>query len=482
MHGLGGCLSDEPTSFVEGAADPLPINAAPVISGIPASAINIGDVYSFSPSASDADNDKLTFAIENKPVWASFNIDSGILSGQPTLGNVGVYSNILISVSDGTASASLPQFSIRVSDANSNSAPMISGNPAFAVNANTAYNFTPTASDPDNDTLSFLVAGRPRWASFDSSTGRLSGVPTLSDVGTYSGIVISVTDGTASASLAPFEITVLMGNSAPVISGTPSTSVVANSQYSFTPDASDPNGDSLAFSITGKPSWASFNTTTGRLSGTPDNNDAGNYANIRISVTDGQASASLAAFTIAVSGVNGTPTISGTPPDQINEGIAYSFTPTASDPDNDTLSFSVAGLPGWANFNTSNGRISGTPGSGDVGSYSGITITVSDGSASANLGPFSITVNAVSLGSVTLNWTPPTENDDGSALTDLAGYKIYWGTTPGSYPNSVTLDNPGLTSYVVDNLSPGTYEFVATSFNAAGVESAYSNVATKVLN
>ena len=198
-------------------------------------------------------------------------------------------------------------------------------------------------------------------------------------------------------------------------------------------------------------------------------------------MTDGQATASLAAFSISVSAVNRSPTISGNPSTSVSANSAYSFTPTSSDPDNDALSFSVAGLPSWASFDPSSGSISGTPGSGDVRTYSGITITVSDGSASANLGPFSITVNAISLGSVTLNWTPPTENDDGTALTDLAGYKIYWGTTPGNYTNSVTIDG-GLTTYVVENLAPGTYEFVATSFNTSGVEGGYSNSATKVLN
>jgi hypothetical protein len=116
-----------------------------------------------------------------------------------------------------------------------------------------------------------------------------------------------------------------------------------------------------------------------------------------------------------------------------------------------------------------------------VGTYSNIRITVSDGTMSASLATFSITVEAVSLGSVTLNWTPPTQNEDGTSLTDLAGYRIYWGTTPGSYPNSVTIDNPGLSSYVVENLMPGTYEFVATSINALGVESVYSNSATKIV-
>jgi hypothetical protein len=80
-----------------------------------------------------------------------------------------------------------------------------------------------------------------------------------------------------------------------------------------------------------------------------------------------------------------------------------------------------------------------------------------------------------------LTWQPPTQNEDGTALTNLAGYKIYWGTTPGSYTESVTLNNPGLTTYVVDNLAPGTYEFVATAFNVSGVESQFSNSATKTI-
>jgi hypothetical protein len=92
-----------------------------------------------------------------------------------------------------------------------------------------------------------------------------------------------------------------------------------------------------------------------------------------------------------------------------------------------------------------------------------------------------VTVQAVATGSATLTWTPPTTNTDGSALADLAGYKIYWGTTQGSYPNSVTLTNPGLTSYVVTNLVPGTYFFVATALNSAQVESAFSAPASKTI-
>ena len=180
---------------------------------------------------------------------------------------------------------------------------------------------------------------------------------------------------------------------------------------------------------------------------------------------------------------NSAPVISGSPPAEVQAGSAYSFTPGADDADNDPLTFTVENLPGWASFDATNGRISGTPGDADVMTYSGVTITVSDGSATDSLGPFSVTVQPMGsgIGSVTLTWTAPMQNEDGSQLMDLAGYRIYWGTTPGNYTDSVTIDNPGLTTYVVDGLLAGTYEFVATAYDADGVESAYSMPATKTV-
>jgi hypothetical protein len=367
-----------------------------------------------------------------------------------------------------------------------NNPPTISGSPATSVEEGTNYLFTPTASDPDGDTLTFSIAGQPAWASFDANTGRLSGTPQSGDAGTYAGIVISVSDGEFTESLAAYTITVTQAaavNNPPTISGSPATSVEEGTNYLFTPSASDPDGDTLTFSIAGQPAWASFDTNTGQLSGTPQAGDVGVYSNIVISVSDGQASASLSAFSITVNAVasNNPPQISGTPASSVNEGQAYSFTPTASDVDGDTLTFSVSGLPVWASFDTATGTLSGTPQAGDVGVYSNIVISVSDGQASASLPAFSIAVDAISLGSVTLSWTAPTQNEDGTTLTDLAGYTIYWGTTSGSYPNSVTVDNASVTTYVVENLAPGTYEFVATAFNTSGVESQYSGAATKVV-
>ncbi len=198
------------------------------------------------------------------------------------------------------ATASLPAFSAN------NLAPVISGTPATSVVAGSAYSFQPTATDANGDRLRFSIANKPAWASFSGKRGRLSGTPGSASVGAYSNIVISVSDGHASASLPAFSIQVTAPaatNSAPVISGTPSTTVLTDSAYSFQPTATDADADPLSFSISNMPAWASFSTTTGQLSGTPGAGSVGTYSNIVISVTDGKVSASLPAFAIQVDAV-----------------------------------------------------------------------------------------------------------------------------------------------------------------------------------
>jgi hypothetical protein len=175
--------------------------------------------------------------------------------------------------------------------------------------------------------------------------------------------------------------------------------------------------------------------------------------------------------------VSGAPSISGDAVDEVTAGSAFSFSPLASDPDGNPLTFTIANKPSWAKFNESTGRLLGTPGVGDVGTYRNVTITVSDGTNRVSLAPFTVDVVGTATGAITLSWLPPTQNSDGSALTTLAGYKIYWGTAQGDYPNSVTIDTPGVASYVIEQLSPGTYYFVMTAYDAAGVESEQSNMA-----
>lgn len=281
-----------------------------------------------------------------------------------------------------------------------------------------------------------------------------------------------------------------VANTPPTILGTPPTSanmVVAGNAYQFAPTAMDPDGQVLTFSITNRPSWAQFDTVTGRLSGTPTGAHVGTYADITISVSDGITSVSLPAFTLTVSAVtpppanNQPPTISGTPAQAVTAGAAYLFRPQASDPDGQRLTFSITNRPAWASFNAVTGELSGTPGAVNVGQTSNIVISVTDDQVSATLPAFSITVAEVQSGSATVRWTPPTTNEDGSPLTDLRGFRVYYGTIATNLDTVLDLPNPGLASAVIENLSPATWYFAVKAYNTVNAESSFSNVASKTI-
>ncbi|MEX2150385.1 MAG: putative Ig domain-containing protein [Steroidobacteraceae bacterium] len=179
--------------------------------------------------------------------------------------------------------------------------------------------------------------------------------------------------------------------------------------------------------------------------------------------------------------INQLPILSGEPSTSIRVGQAYEFTPQANDPDGDALAFRVANKPSWASFDKATGRLWGTPQDADVGVNVDINISVTDGKQSAVLPQFAITVDQIAAGSVTLSWYPPTQNADGSALTDLAGYRIHYGRDVDSLNQVITLNNPGLTTLFIDDLASATWHFSMTSFNSSGSESERSPTVSKTI-
>jgi hypothetical protein len=463
---------------------PPPANTPPAISGSPAALVQALQSYIFIPTASDKDGDSLRYSISNKPSWLSFNTSTGQLSGTPSRTQAGQYTNIRIGVSDGKVTTPLAPFGITVQPA-----PLtINGTPATSVTAGAAYSFKPSVPNTGGATLQWTITNQPPWASFSTSSGALTGTPTSQQVGTYSNIIITVTDGKVSNSSATFAIVVAAGpNKAPTISGTPATTVQVGKAYSFTPSGADADQDSLSYSISNKPTWATFSIATGQLSGTPTAQQVGTYSGIVIKVSDGKTSTSLRTFSIqvqsATSGTtNRTPTITGSPAKTVSVGSAYSFKPIGADADNDALTYSISNKPSWASFNSSNGTLSGTPSAGDAGTTTGIVISVTDGKATASLTSFSLAVVEAVTGSATLSWTPPTANTDGSQLTTLAGYRIYYGKSSSQLDQVVEISNPGISSYQVDGLTEGTWYFSVHSYTHAGTESTDSNLASKTIN
>jgi Putative Ig domain len=318
------------------------------------------------------------------------------------------------------------------------------------------------------------------------------------------------------ASLPLFASSFASAGTAFTVSGSAPTTATVGSAYSFQPTVSDASGRTVTFEIYNKPSWASFNSATGRLYGTPATANVGAYKWVQIAGSDGTTTSWLPAYTLTVSAASSSSggsgstsgggstaggstsggstttgtklTVSGTPPATATVGTAYSFQPTTTVPSGMTVTYSVYNKPSWASFNSTTGRLYGTPTAANVGTYRWVQISGSDGQATSWLPAYTLTVNAStattpppSTGTVTISWTPPTENTDGSALTNLSGYHIYYGTSQSNLNQVVNITNPGLATYVLSNLSAATYYFAMTAVTSSGLESARSSVVSRVV-
>ncbi|WP_375164310.1 Ig-like domain-containing protein [Shewanella baltica] len=249
-----------------------------------------------------------------------------------------------VSATNATGTSVVSAASNSVTPQPSNSAPTITGSPTLTINQGASYLFTPTAADSPGDTLSFSILNKPVWATFNPTTGTLSGTPSNQDVGITNGIVISVSDGTLSASLPAFNLSVVNVNDAPIISSTAVTTATQDTAYSYTFMAEDTDeGDVLTLSAVTKPSWLSFNAATGVLSGTPGNADLGSHA-VLLRVTDTDGLTAEQSFSITVTNANDAPVATSATVTLVEDG-SVTITLTAVDADNDPLSYEVVSQP-----------------------------------------------------------------------------------------------------------------------------------------
>ncbi|MBQ4849942.1 tandem-95 repeat protein, partial [Pseudoalteromonas sp. MMG012] len=347
-------------------------------------------------TASDVEQSPLTYKIISMPKSGNLTIINDVVT---------YTGNLNFSGADSFTYAAFDQTSwstpatVNVNVANVQDLPLISGSPATNVKQGQLYDFTPTASDVDNDALSFTINNMPSWLSFNASTGQLVGTPSNNDVNQYTNIAIKVFDGTGYTGLTPFSIEVINVNDAPTLTGTPAASVNEDALYSFTPSLTDVDlDDSHTFYIENAPMWATFNTTSGVLSGTPTNKHVGSTDNVIISVTDKAGEkATLPAFNITVKNVNDAPQLTGTPSSSVAQDSTYTFTPTLSDIDvDDSHTFAIQNRPEWVTFNTESGTLTGTPLNKHVGGTENITISVTDKAGEkATLPAFDITVENI---------------------------------------------------------------------------------------
>jgi Putative Ig domain len=195
------------------------------------------------------------------------------------------------------------------------------------------------------------------------------------------------------------------------------------------------------------------------------------------------------ATTADETGSAATATISGTPATSVTVGTNYTFTPTASDTDGGALKFSITNAPAWAKFNSTTGQLSGSPTATQTGTTMNIVISAADGTATAALPAFSITVTntsgttAPTGGSATVSWVAPTQNSNGTALTNLQGYVVYYGNNASSLTQeqSVQVPDPTALNFTISGLSSGTWYFAVASYTTSGEQSPLSTVSSKTI-
>jgi hypothetical protein len=217
---------------------------------------------------------------------------------------------------------------------------------------------------------------------------------------------------------------------------------------------------------------------------------AGRFSHVAIFCVFGGA---LLSVPLPASAASTTLTIGGSPASSATVGSSYSFQPTAKDTVRSRIKFDIYNKPAWATFDGTTGRLSGKPTRRDVGTYGNITIRLTDWYGYVTTPAFSITVanpppaappapaNNVPTISAELSWTPPLENTDGSVLTNLSGYKVYYGNSPDALTQVKAVGNAGLTRYVIDDLPSGKWYFAVTSVASDGAESQRSPVVSTTI-
>jgi len=257
----------------------LNVNDRPTIEGNPESTIAEDSRFHFKPTATDEDQDTLSFAITNKPLWATFDSETGTLSGTPDNLHVGSYHNITISATDNLTTSTALVFDLNVTNTNDSPTAIALDNNTLTENKSGTSVGALTVTDSDDKKHTLTLSG-PDANQFEITNGQLRLKTHISanyETKSNYKVTVSATDSGQQSFQQEFKIIVLNVNDRPTIEGNPESTIAEDSRFHFKPTATDEDQDTLSFAITNKPLWATFDSETGTLSGTPDNLHVGNY-------------------------------------------------------------------------------------------------------------------------------------------------------------------------------------------------------------
>ena len=376
-------------------------NSSPIFDFNSSKVIVEGGNLNFSTSATDPDNDPLTYSATNLPVGSTFI--NGVFNWTPNFTQAGTYS-VTFTVTDGTLTDSE---TIDIVVFNTNQAPVLGIVSNQSVVENQPLVFLTSASDPDNDLLTYAGTNLPSGAQYNSTTGQFSWTPSSTQSGTYS-ITFTTSDNELSDS-ETIDIIVTDDAEPPVLSLIGNKTVTEGSSLEFSIVATDLNDDRVTYSATNLPNGAQLNSATGEFSWTSTFTQAGTYT-VTFMASDGVLTDSET-IDIIVNNVNRAPVLFTVGNKIISENQTLSFSLSASDVDGDNLTYSALNLPSGSIL--SGNTFSWTPTYAQAGNYENVEFIVTD-----NGSPMELDVELVTITVGDVNRTPELSNPGPQAIIE----------------------------------------------------------------
>jgi hypothetical protein len=458
-----------------------------------------------------------TFSLSGQPSGMTINSSTGAISwpaaNTPDTPEVSTTYNFTVVVGDGTSSSNYPT-SVTVTPVNN--APSISSSANTSATEAVAYGYTVTATDTESDTLSYSLTTAPAGMTIGASTGVISWTPPQAASNYTANVTVQVTDngtvnGTPSAqsSTQSFTINVSADNDAPSITSSANTTATEGVAYGYTVTATDPESQTLTYSLTTAPAGMTIGASSGVISWTPPQALSNYTASVTVRVTDGTNPVTQS-FTVNVSADNDAPAFTSVDITTASENSLYSYTVTATDPESQTLAYSLTTAPAGMTIDASSGVIGWTPPEADSSYTANVTVRVTDGTnpvtrsftitvTSSNDAPsFTSTDVTSATEGVAYGYTVTATDPEGGTLsysltTAPAGMTIgassgVIGWTPpqalGNYTANVTVrvtdgTNPVTRSFTItvsaDNDAPS---FTSSDVTSVAEDTAYSYTVT----
>jgi RHS repeat-associated protein len=438
----------------------------------------VGQLYSYNLHAVDPNSadpmDALSYTLLAGPTGMTLampDVYTSTLRWTPTADEIG-NQTVTVQVQDvELGTSAIQSFTIAVHGIDQ--PPVITSTPSLTATTGQYYTYAVQASDADGDALTYSVSTTTNGPRSMTPTGMLTWKPSTAGSET---ITVTVTDAAGNAATQTFTVTINSVNYPPVITTTPPGLAVVGSAYSYQVGVVDQDNDSRTYSLSGAPSGMSISASGLLTWSTPV---AGTYSPT-ITVTDALGAKAIQSFSLSVV-ARILPQISSTPPTaSVTAGLSYRYDVQATDTYGSALSYSLNAPAGMTV--DANGRVSWSPTVAQIGTYTGIVLTVTDAYGVPSTQTFAVTVVADTVAptvAVQLSANPVAVGTTDTILVSAVDNVGVTGMTLTVNNVAYTLDSHGFASVPLPTV--GQFTVVAKAWDAAG-NSGTANATLTVIN